>query len=103
MKSGELALDCEQSPEGARKAKDWDFLTALGMPHKQSQVFSFFRTQMAGETFNRNKPLVRDFGDKKSDATRVSDQRKEFEEIRLAVRMSQSPTIPVLRSELRIE
>jgi hypothetical protein len=91
MKSGELALDREQSPEGATKAKDRDFLTAVRMPNKQSQVFSFFRTEMASETFNRNKPLVRDFWDKKSNSTRISNQRKEFEEIRLAVRMSGVP------------
>jgi hypothetical protein len=87
MKSGELALDREQSPEGATKAKDRDFVTAVGVPNKQSQVFNFFWTEMASEAFNRNKPFVRDFGDKKSNSTRVSNQRKEFEKIRLTVRM----------------
>ena len=87
MKSRELALDCEQSPEGATKAKDRDFLTPVRMTNKQSQVFSFFRTEMASEAFNRNKPFVRDFGDKKSNSTRFSNERKEFEKIRLAVRM----------------
>src|SRR5580704_1179611 len=91
MKSRELFFDREQSPEGARKAKDRDFLTSVGMPNKQSQVFSFFRTEMASEIFDRDKPLIRDFGDKKSNSTRVSDQRKEFEEIRLAARMSRVP------------
>jgi hypothetical protein len=73
MKSRELLFDCEQSPEGATKAKDRDFLAAVGMSHKQSQVFRFFRTEMACETFNRDKPLVRDFGDKKSNTARVSN------------------------------
>jgi hypothetical protein len=73
MKSGELIFDREQSPEGATKTKDRDSVKAIGVPNKQSQVFNFFWTEMASETFNRHKPLVRDFGNKKSNTARVSN------------------------------
>jgi hypothetical protein len=68
-----LAIDREQSPEGATKAKDPDSVKAIGVANKQSQVFGFFWTEVASKTFNRNKPLVRDFGDKKSNTARVSN------------------------------